>query len=494
MMKIISLNAGGNKMKMVWLIIIFAISVSASSVNFPSWDQYLGNPGRTGYSNCRGPDSPEIFWKINLSGYPGTPFIIGDKILVLYKDDPFIFTESKIVLIDLLTGTILNEAVADVKNLTGVFPAGDVILGTSRGGWLYRINFRTGEVLFDLKIPDHSPLSCDPHCFPIILPDKVIFPTNPAVCLSREDYSVVWDLKSSLGSMYPENAETYTLAASSKYVHIIMWGESGRTLLTVDSDTGRLIWQNDSLNPKEIAVDGSIFTGGSDKLYAMNPETGVLSWTFESGPIHSNIVIGHESIFFTGNDRIYAVNKISGELQWQSQVEKGIDSSLSTTYLIGVKNAIICSNTRNLTAFSMVDGTELWNVHFQDHIDRLWNKPCPAVSENILVIVGEEPHTPLISYTSDPQLFEQQGDAFLSQDFPDKAAESYRKASELYERSGDHQKAQEMHEKITQLELSSEFIVPSKTQSLIFPILCILGFVIVSTFLYVFVIQKRSKN
>jgi outer membrane protein assembly factor BamB len=492
MMRVI-LNAGGNKMKLLWLIIISAILVCASSENFPSWDQYLGNPGRTGYSNYGGPDFPEIFWKINLPGYPGTPFIIEDKILVLYKDDPFIFTDSKIASIDLLTGTLLDEAVADVKNLTGVFPAGDLLLGITRGGWLYRINFRTKEAVLDLKIPDHSPLSCDPHCFPIILSDKVVFPTNPVVCLSRDDYSLLWNLQSSLGSMYPENAETYAIAASSKQVHIVLWGESGGDLLTVDSNTGKLVWQDNSLNFKEIALDGSILIGGKDKLYAMNPETGELFWTFESEQIHSNIVIGPESVFFTGNDMIYAIDKTSGELQWQTQLEGVKDSPFSTTYLIGVKNAIICSNTMNLTAFSLINGAELWNVHFQDHVDRLWNKPCPAVSENILVVIGEEPQTPLISYTSDPELFAQQGDAFLSRELPDKAAESYRKASELYERKGDHEKAQEMEKKISQLESSPESAIPPKTQSYIIPISFILGMVIISILIYLFLIQKRSK-
>ena len=32
------------------------------------WDQYLGNPGRTGYMECSAMESPDILWEATIDG------------------------------------------------------------------------------------------------------------------------------------------------------------------------------------------------------------------------------------------------------------------------------------------------------------------------------------------------------------------------------------------------------------------------------------------
>jgi hypothetical protein len=208
-------------------------------------------------------------------------------------------------------------------------------------------------------------------------------------------------------------------------------------------------------------------------------------------------MVGPTFICVADDTYIFCIDKFSGNLLWETQREelpftrKGLP--ILRTFIMGTRNTIICSDIFDMTCFSPENGEKLWNVHFQDSVDHRWQKPCPAITEGIIIVNGEENSNSLLAIASNPQLFAQQGDAFLSQGIPDKAAESYRKASDLYERKGDQEKAQEMQEKISKLESSPEPMIPSKIQSYVLFVTLMLGIVIISILMYAFEIRKRSK-
>ena len=430
-------------MKRILILLISASMMYSLLSESLEWDQYLGNPGRKGYIDCNGPDSAEILWEVELPNFPGHPFISGDRVVVECG--------GRAVLIDLLTGTLLSDAVVDVKNLAAAYPLDDLILGTTNGGWLYRINPVTGEATFDVKIPDR--FFCWAHCHPIVLSDSIIFPSTPVVCLSRSDYSTLWDLQSSLGSLYPEDAEVYTIAASSERLHIVFWGEE-LGVWTVDSDTGEFLWAEDRFKISLIAADESVLFAAGENLYALDAETGELLWTFEfeSDHLSSNIMVGPHAIYATDSKRLYSVDKTTGVLKWITQWE---ENPFWITYIIGAKNTVICSDVRYLSCFSAEDGTELWKVHFQDIIEPFSKKPCPAVARGVLIVGGKEGNNSLIALASDPDLHLKQGNAFLSRNMKEEAIKSFEKAAELYKRKGDMSKSQEIRERIRELEILS---------------------------------------
>jgi len=458
------------------------VSMACAFVNEPcQWDQFLGNPGRTAYTECSGPDSPEVLWEITLDGVAGTPFIVGDKVIVCSQFYSFfpppleLAPPSNITVVDLLTGTLLQKIVPE-EDFVGVYPVGDALL-INTGFELYNIDLASEETSFVSKVP--GTCFCLSGCHPLILPDKIVFPTTPVVCLSRDDYSMLWDLETSLGLLYPDTAEIMNIAASLSRVYVVLEEKNGTRVLAVDDETGELIWMKD-LAVMGIAADGpTVFAAGED-LYALDAGTGELLWMFELDFTWSNIAVGPAAVYFTDTqNHLYAVDKNTGELEWKSPWEE----AEWVTYIVGTKDAVICSNILNLTVFSAKDGKELWNIHFRDYSGPFPDKPCPAVTEGILVIPKKELQQgdsfvmirpeQLVALTSDPKLFVKQGDAFLSEDLKDQAISSYEKAAELYEKKGDLSSCQEMQERIHELENPSEspppVSVPSSTPESIMP-------------------------
>lgn len=457
-------------MKWIWLAILTAVSLVSAPINEScQWDQYLGNPGRTAYTDCKGPDSPEVLWEIYLDGESDTPFIVGDKVIVFSRFYSFFPPPlespppSNVTVIDLLTGTLLQKVIPDT-GLTGVHPVGDTILIRSKGN-LHKIDLSSGKTSFVSEIPGKH--FCYPGCYALILPDKIVLPTTPLVCLSRDDYSILWNLETSLGSLYSEKAEIWEIAASKNQVYVILEGENGRKVLAVNLETGNLIWMSELMVWRIATDDSYVFVAG-DNLYALSAETGEPLWMLELDYTSSNIAIGPTAVYLTDiKNYVYAVDRKTGELMWKSPWE---ETRFGITYIVGVGDTIICSNLLNLTAFSAEDGTELWNVHFRDYADFDSERPCPAVAEDILVFVKKElqqgdSHVKikpeqLIALASDPDLFVKQGDAFLSENQKDRAINSYKKAAELYEWKEDLTTSQEIHNRIHELENLSESAPP----------------------------------
>ncbi len=460
-------------MKLTWLVILTLVTLVCTYSAPCQWDQYLGNPGRTAHTHCRVPDSPEVLWEIILDGEADIPFIVGDRVVVCsqyYSSFPPSLEPSppsNITVIDLLTGALLQEIVPDVS-LVGAYPVGDKILVDS-GGRLSMLDPSSGETSLVSEIPEKC--ACYPGCYPLFLPDKVILPTTPVVCLSRDDYSTQWNLKTSLGSLYPENGKPWNIAVSMDHVYVVLEGSSERTVLAVNGETGEFTWMREDILAWSLAAEGTAVYVGGVNVYALNAETGDTDWTFEVDSVRSNIAGGDTAVYFTDiQNYLYAVDKKTGELKWKTQWKETFQG---ITYIVQAVNTIICSNILNMSAFSAEDGTELWNVHFRDSPDFESVRHCPAVADGILVfarkeiqyedsIVGIKPEI-LVALASDPDIFVKQGDAFLSKNMKEEAINSYRKAQELYKKKGKETQSQKIEDKILELENLQETTPPETT-------------------------------
>jgi outer membrane protein assembly factor BamB len=303
-------------MKCTWFLVLMVAGFACVFASEPcQWDQYLGNPGRTGYMECSVVESPDILWEATLYGEATTPFIIGDTVVVLNTpisvfpgsfDLPL--PEANITVVDLMTGDLIIRAVPDI-DFGGIDPVGDTAFIYTQDE-IHEFDLFSGETTFIANLPEEKSFLSG--YYPLVLPDTIIYPTVPVVCLSRKDYSQLWDLESSLGPFYPYNAEMWAIAASMDQIYMIF--EEERYVMAVHAETGERIWVSKNLLVGRMAADESTVFVGGENLYALDAKTGECIWTFELDFAMSNIVVGPTDVFVTDDQNLYAVNRNTGNL------------------------------------------------------------------------------------------------------------------------------------------------------------------------------------
>ncbi|KYK33799.1 MAG: hypothetical protein AYK19_12960 [Theionarchaea archaeon DG-70-1] len=448
----------GKKLLVILVAVYFSL-LSAASFNSSEWTDYLGNPQRTGYSAIEGPDMPEVLWKVNIPGdFDTSPFITDDKVLLLWKDSMYHLVKTKVFILDLLTGDILQEV--DSNLFFKAFPVENRILGFSIES-VYDLDLNSGEITFLASIPKKSFVMTN--MYPLALKDRIIIPTTPAVCLSMRDFHTLWNLGETASD---PGLEPVCLAGDESMVVFITSKDGVLQLLAVDPSTGKLRWRIDPLPAALWLVlgDDAVYCGGKN-LWAFSRD-GKRLWYFKPDQrIVSNIILGPDAVYIVdeGNN-LYKID-LDGNLIWKTDCE--VSPWVLETHLIGAGTILYCIRnvedtvavTRSfVTAYSMENGSRLWELEFgPSHYVRA----SPAIADGILVIgkAGGE----IITLASDPHLFAKQGDAFLSKGQTEEATSSYEKAAELYERKGDMSRSQEIQEQIHELRNPSESPPPEST-------------------------------
>jgi hypothetical protein len=453
------------KILLVLALLVCAV-VSASGSDSCEWADYVGNPQRTAYTACDGPDKPEILWKATIPGdFDTPPFIMGDNVLILCKDDMYHTSRTTIVILDLLTGNVLQKFVPLIPNehyTFEIFPLENQIIGTSFTG-IYDIDLDSEKGALLTEIP-HK-FYGTPNLYPVVLEDILIFPTDPPVCLSKSDFDTAWNAGDILP--YPDS-HPYNLAGDETIVVFIMEKGGITRLLAVEPSTGMVEWMSDPL-PLSLWLalgEDTIYCGGRN-LWTLDNRGSEL-WHFEPDQrIASNIVLGPDAVYIA--DYSHSLYKIGldGTLMWKTEWD--LSPWYYETHLIGAGNTLYCIGTSGgpdlvtgsyVTAFNMEDGSKMWNLEFESSS---YIRAAPAIADGILVIgrVGGI----IMALASDPHLFVRQGDAFLSEGLKDEAISSYEKAAQLYEERGDLTESREIQERILELENSDKTKLPELTTS-----------------------------
>ncbi len=80
-----------------------------------------------------------------------------------------------------------------------------------------------------------------------------------------------------------------------------------------------------------IGSDGTVYVGSNDnKLYAINPKSGVKLWEFETGHrVFSSPAIGSDGTVYVGSEdkKLYAINPKSGVKLWEFVTGGAVGSS-----------------------------------------------------------------------------------------------------------------------------------------------------------------------
>ena len=476
------------KKYIVVLTVLFLTLANVSCSDPGEWTDYLGNSQRTGYSTGSGPDMPEVLWKVSTPGaFDTSPFIVGGEVLVLWKNDMYHLSKTKVILLDLMTGDILEEVIPPVPeeyHIFEVFPVDNRIIGLSFRG-IYEIDVASGKTVLLTKIPEKSsnlqetqqtdsedrtgrPFYYTSNRYPLILEDKIVFPTSPAVCFSKSDFSTVWNLEEVAPNL---SLDTYSVVGDRDIVFFLAKNGVSQ-LIAVDLQSGALKWVSDPL-PLALWLalgDDTVYCGGRS-LWAFKRDGSSL-WEFSPAEdIVSNVVVGPNGIYCA--DAAHNLYKIdpNGNLIWKVEWQ---GSPCFQSHLIGAGDILysienlgdsaIEPSGSQVTAYSMEDGSKLWCLYFGDSS---WTRAPPALANGILV-VGRVGGT-ITAVASDPELYMLQGDAYLSKGNTEKAINSYEKAAELYEKKGDTSRSQEILNRIQDLENQPGSSTPSSPEPTALP-------------------------
>jgi len=288
--------------------------------------------------------------------------------------------------------------------------------------------------------------------YPLILEDKIIIPAGPGVCLSRADYKIVWNL---MDKTKDPDLDTYTAAGDESTAFLIAGKRGFSYILAVDPSTGELKWMSEDLPLARWLVLGNdtVFCGG-EKLWAFSRD-GLNLWEFTpEDKIITNIVLGPDGVYFADCAKnLYKID-LGGNFIWKTTWE---GNQYFQSHLIGAGNILYCvenlgesaleTSESQVTAYRMEDGSKLWSLSLGSPG---WVRRVPTVAQGILVIGTMDGD--LIALASDPELYMQQGDAYLSKGTTEKAINSYETAAELYEKRGDTSRSQEILNLIQELE------------------------------------------
>lgn len=423
-------------------ILITLVLIFPSLGGSPSWSQYLGDPGRTAYSEYGSPQTPTLLWRTWMPGaFAASPFV-ADGSIIAFLRDPYQFSpypnaqeKSTITQIDLLTGELTSYIDSEPQSpFWLVFPIGEEVFA-KRGGDLLKVNFQSQKVTKVATIPEECPLFT---CYPVVLKDTILFPTTSVMCLSQEDWSILWDLTTTLGT---NSGSVLSVVVDDKNTFIIRENAGKNQILSVDSTTGKLHWSGPPTTAVKLALrDGVLFAAG-DSLRTLDAETGELLWEFvPTSFIVSNVVVAPETVYVADSSNLYAVNRNTGALKWKTEWEGMTTGPVTPPYdfLIAGDDAVFCVGHLSdkgsvITAFDTKDGKELWK--FSAYL-----RAPPILSEGILILNTIEGE--MIAFTTEPDIFFRQGQLFLERGAYTRALYSFMKARQLYEQRNERENAQ----------------------------------------------------
>ncbi|MBU7018874.1 MAG: PQQ-binding-like beta-propeller repeat protein, partial [Theionarchaea archaeon] len=355
------------KRLVIFLLVVFCTLVNVSGFDSTGWTDYLGNPQRTAYSMGKGPESPEIFWKVIIPGdFDTPPFVVDDKVFILCKNDMYHISTATVVVIDLVTGEVLQKfrpLIPEERLVFEIFPLNNKIMGMSFEG-IYEIDLNSEKGTLVTEIPQMY--YSTPSRYPVVLEVTIIFPTDPPVCLSRSSMDTVWNT----GDILPDpDLHVYNLAADETIVVFIVGKDGITQLLAADPSTGMIKWMSDPI-PLSLWLalgEDAVYSGGTD-LWAFDKEGSELWHFVPDQRIASNIVLGPDAVYVADySNAVYKIG-LDGTLVWKTEWE--VSPWYYETHLLGVGDILYCIGNSggpdsatgcHITALSMEDGSHLWN-------------------------------------------------------------------------------------------------------------------------------------
>jgi outer membrane protein assembly factor BamB len=358
----------------VWPVPLRAASQPSSGVaTADSWPMFRGNPGLTGISPAKLPNSLSLLWTYKTGGpVKSSAAIVNGKVFIGSDD-------KSLHCIDLKSGQKVWVFPTEGEIESSPLVLGQVVYVGSADGGLYAVDITTGKAVWNFKTGD-----------------KILGGPN---WVAAPDGKSNWVLAGSydyrLYSFDAATGKTNWTYETGNYINGVPAVADGKTVFGGCDAILHVISLKDGQKIKEVeagayiagsgAYEGNRFYVGhyENEFLCADLEAGKIEWKFKDRafPYFSSPALTKDRVIFGGRDkRLHCVKKESGEEVWAFAARGKVDSS---PVVVGDK-VVVGSEDGNLYMVGLADGQSIWSYEIGQAITS-----SPAVV-NGMVIVGSE--------------------------------------------------------------------------------------------------------
>jgi outer membrane protein assembly factor BamB len=161
-------------------------------------------------------------------------------------------------------------------------------------------------------------------------------------------------------------------AVAGKYVFVRSEAGNKGQMLALDINTGKQLW---AFTPKRLSspdnsyfgghltspvvVDGAIFVGAGQEVYALDANTGAVRWTFAAKDyISSSATVSQGHVYISDFRYLYALDQQSGAVVWAHPTTLSIYFSP-----VVAGQTVLLNDGEGLSALDATSGKQLWTAN-----------------------------------------------------------------------------------------------------------------------------------
>ena len=160
-------------------------------------------------------------------------------------------------------------------------------------------------------------------------------------------------------------------AVAGNIVFVRSEADNKGQMLALDINTGLQLW---AFTPKRLSspdnsyfgghltspvvVDGTVFVGAGQEVYALNANTGAVRWTFGAKDyISSSATVSNGQVYISDFRYLYALDQHSGAVIWSHPTTMSIYFSPVVS-----GQTVLLNDGKGLSALDAVSGKQLWTM------------------------------------------------------------------------------------------------------------------------------------
>lgn len=333
------------------------------------WPMFSHDPGHTGYSTSKAPNTNNTRWtfEVNTQWITGPSVANGRMFSGAANGKVYALNESN--------GALLwTYATAGPTTIPAI--NGGAVFAPSNDNTLYALNESTGALMWSFALGGDV--------LPPVVVDGMVFTgtgrswevNGRLYALNKTNGNLIWNYSSSDGFCSPAVADSMVFSADC----------DGGRIYAFDEFTGSIRWTytiGTYVDDAPSVANGVVYIAAwNGLLYALNATTGSLLWTSAAGPWGAAVAIANGRVICSleGANEVRALNAITGSMIWSYFTGDRV-----SRLAIADGKVFVASKDRKIYSLNESTGSLIWSYDTGILINEA---PCVPSVANGLLFVG----------------------------------------------------------------------------------------------------------